>query len=221
MDTNTAPTEILSDSAPTEIDTLEPRETGEPSPTAKTRKPLPKWAIPGAVGALIGIGLASGALIPQITSLQASYDEQQVAISDLQEKYDKVDAKYTAEHRQRVILEASNEQLATKQETWEANLQAREDAVAARESAVQETEDQIAASSFGSGIRLVGTNTAAGTYTTEEITSGMCYYVWKTSTASDADIIDNNIVESGTATVTLQDGDIFESSGCGTWTKVG
>lgn len=118
-------------------------------------------------------------------------------------------------------------QLATAQtkirqyESQRAELSDRETAVIEREKAVEVTETQIAASSFGGGVRLVGTNTTAGIYTTGEITSGMCYYVWKTSTASDAGIVDNNIVESGTATVTLNDGDIFESRGCGKWTKSG
>lgn len=65
---------------------------------------------------------------------------------------------------------------------------------------------------------IVGEDVKPGTYRSGEI-FGMCYYVWKTSTASDADIIDNNTVRDGRATVTLRNGDVFESQDSGTWSR--
>jgi hypothetical protein len=97
-------------------------------------------------------------------------------------------------------------------------LDQREKDVKAREDAVAKKEQQIAATSFAGGVRVVGRDTSAGVYHAEG--SSSCYYVWKTGTDANADIIDNNIVQ-GPATVTLNDGDVFESSRCGTWTKVG
>lgn len=94
----------------------------------------------------------------------------------------------------------------------------REKALEGREAAVQVAEQVKADSEFFGGVHTVGTSLAAGTYSTT-VTSGMCYYVWKTGTGADADIVDNNIVKEGPATVTLVDGQVFESSGCGTWVR--
>jgi hypothetical protein len=74
--------------------------------------------------------------------------------------------------------------------------------------------------SFADGLYVVGTVFPAGVYTTEGPSRSSCYYAWLTSTGSDADIIDNNIID-GPVTVTLVDGEVFESSGCSTWFKVG
>jgi len=73
---------------------------------------------------------------------------------------------------------------------------------------------------FGNGLYVVGTVFPAGVYTTEGAEGSSCYYAWLTSTGSDADIIDNNIID-GPVTVTLVEGEVFESSGCKTWIKIG
>ncbi|KJL37091.1 hypothetical protein RR49_01203 [Microbacterium ginsengisoli] len=103
----------------------------------------------------------------------------------------------------------------------EADLKAREDAVSQREAAVSATEQKIAENSFSGGVYVVGTDVAAGTYRTGQIDSGLCYYAWKAGTDSDSRILDNNVVQEGAATATLREGQVFESSGCGTWTKLG
>lgn len=103
-------------------------------------------------------------------------------------------------------------------EDREAALEEQQALVAEREEKVTAAEAQQAANQFGGGVHTVGVTISAGTYTTT-VTSGMCYYAWKDGTGAAASIIDNNIVESGPATVTLQDGQTFESSGCGTWKK--
>lgn len=67
------------------------------------------------------------------------------------------------------------------------------------------------------GVHLVGTNATRGAYSANGVER---YYVWKTSTGADAQIVDNNIV-TGPVTVTLVAGQTFETTSCGTWTKVG
>lgn len=158
-----------------------------------------------AIGGAMGWGITAAQLQPQLDASESTIADQdaelliaQADIEQAQKRRDDAEAEYS-----------------TKLE----ELGAREADLSERESAVSATEADIAANSFGGGVRLVGTNTAAGVYSTGEIVSGMCYYVWKTGTGSDAGIVDNNIVRSGTATVTLADGDVFESNGCGTWTK--
>ncbi|QOC24800.1 hypothetical protein IC744_16185 [Microbacterium hominis] len=186
------------------------------------RKLWPPSLLVGAIGAGV-LGLILGATAVAIPAqIAASGSAAQLASSTETRDTLEIDLKNA-----KSSLRTSESQLSTAEASLEelqgrvSDLEAREAAVTEREAAVKTTEQTIAANSFGEGIRLVGKNTAAGVYTTAEITSGSCYYVWRTSTASDAEIIDNNIVKSGTATVTLRDGDVFESSRCGKWTKTG
>ncbi|MDQ1130252.1 hypothetical protein [Microbacterium sp. SORGH_AS_0888] len=162
-------------------------------------------AIAVAVALVVGVGASVGTLLPMVIG-------QGNQIAALASDVDQAKKDQATEGSRRANAEAA---LASAKQ----DIAKREADVAAREAAVKKTEQQVAANSFGEGIRLVGKNTAPGVYTTGTITSGRCYYVWKTSTASDADIVDNNIVKSGTATVTLRDGEVFSSNSCGTWTK--
>jgi len=110
-------------------------------------------------------------------------------------------------------------------EAKKAELDARDAALAkaeaqlkADQAVLDATIQQVQDSQFSDGVHLVGTNVAPGVYSISNGSS--CYYAWMTGTGSDADIIDNNIVN-GPATVTLRPGDVFETNRCGTWTKVG
>jgi hypothetical protein len=110
-------------------------------------------------------------------------------------------------------------------EAKKAELDARDTALAkaeaqlkADQAALDAKTKQVQDSQFSDGVHLVGTNVAPGVYSISNGSS--CYYAWMTGTGSDADIIDNNIVN-GPATVTLKPGDVFETNRCGTWTKVG
>ena len=127
-------------------------------------------------------------------------DEQREQISDLRVEKGKLEA---------AASDVEDQQIAA--DTRDAELAARETAVSAAETAKK-------ASQFGNGVHIVGTNVTAGTYSIASSTD--CYYAWMSGTGSDADIIDNNIV-SGPATVTLRDGDVFETSRCGTWSRIG
>lgn len=167
---------------------------------------LPTVAVAVVVALVVGVGASVGILLPMVIG-------QGNQIAALASDVDQAKKDQATEGSRR--FNAENALIQAK-----VDIAKREADIAVREAAVKKTEDQVAANSFGEGIRLVGKNTTAGVYTTGAITSGRCYYVWKTSTGSDADIVDNNIVKSGTATVTLRDGEIFESRNCGTWTKV-
>jgi hypothetical protein len=86
-----------------------------------------------------------------------------------------------------------------------------------------EAEEATAGSTFGDGVFVVGEDIEPGEYRSagpDESNPVGCYYAWKTGTGSDADIIDNNIVE-GQTRVTLNDGDVFESTSCEQWEQVG
>lgn len=73
--------------------------------------------------------------------------------------------------------------------------------------------------SFGDGTHVVGQTFAPGTYTTPGA-GDFCLYQWLTSTGKDGEIV-NQSGTKGSATVTLTEGEVFESMRCGTWSKVG
>lgn len=95
--------------------------------------------------------------------------------------------------------------------------------LAAKEKAFDEKQKVVAQSQISNGLHVVGKDVQPGVYST---TGGSgsnpvgCYYAWKSGTGSDADIVDNNIVK-GPATITLRDGEVFESSSCAVWNKQG
>lgn len=105
----------------------------------------------------------------------------------------------------------------------EAELDEREAEMAERKAAITEAEDEAAANTFGNGVYVVGEDIEAGEYRSTGADGSNpvgCYYAFLSGTGSDADIIDNNIVD-GQTRVTLRDGDVFESQSCESWERVG
>lgn len=74
---------------------------------------------------------------------------------------------------------------------------------------------------MGDGIWAVSVDIAPGTY--ETTSTGSCYWARLNSfTGGGNDIIANGDEPSGSVTVTIPSGDVgFESSYCGTWTRIG
>jgi multidrug efflux pump subunit AcrA (membrane-fusion protein) len=97
----------------------------------------------------------------------------------------------------------------------QAELDSRAGELTQREAAVAQAQEGLRATQFGDGVHEVGRDIQAGKY--HRTGTGHCYYAKLGSDGED--IIANNIVE-GPATVQV-DSPYFESSGCGTWTKVG
>jgi hypothetical protein len=75
-----------------------------------------------------------------------------------------------------------------------------------------------ASGTFSDGVHVVGAGgVTPGSYATTSADG--CYYAWLSDTGADADIIDNNLID-GDITVTLAEGDVLGSKGCGVWTLV-
>jgi hypothetical protein len=166
---------------------------------------LKPWFLIGA-GAVVAVALGAG------WGLQASAQSNSLASANSQLKVDRgtiESYKATASHDAAVEKKAAAMQstLATEQAAAKA-LQAK----------LQAEQNQVVANQFTDGQYVVGQNVAPGVY--QETAGGECYYAWSTSTGSDAQIITNNI-PNGPAEVTLKAGDIFTSTRCGTWNKVG
>lgn len=189
---------------------------------------LPIGAI--AVGALV-LGAIGGVLVRPPATASEEYralvktsSQTSAELTKLNEDFDELEDDYDKAKDDYDAISDRENDIATGEvalDEREAGLDQREKDLDAREDEIDGKEADKDAKSFGGGIQIVGETVNAGTYRTTEITSGLCYYAWLASTAADADIIDNNIVEEGTATVTLTNGQVFESSGCGTWNLVG
>jgi hypothetical protein len=102
-----------------------------------------------------------------------------------------------------------------------AKLKTREDAVAARESAAGTVAAQVASNTIGQGIWTVSKDMPPGTYrTTKAVTPKKCSWKITVTGSNGSDYIDTDyFVSGGFPTVTLAEGQSFDSDGCGDWTK--
>lgn len=108
----------------------------------------------------------------------------------------------------------------------ETELQEREEAVAGleadvttREEAVATIEEKIEASQITDGAWSVGSDVKPGTYRTTDAVASDCYWEITAGGSNGSDIIENDIPGGGYPVVTVQDGQVFTSSDCGTWAK--
>ena len=181
------------------------------SAPAKKRR---RWVWPVAAGGafLLGIGMGGaggGGADPTTTE-----EYQEV----LEQRDRALAAAEAAESRAQARIDAADsrqEQLAQRQ----SELDTREAAVAAREAAVTGAEQQAAANQVGDGIWTVGRDIEPGTYRTIDAVTDTCYWGIYRSGSNGADIIENDIVTGGFPTVTLTDGQDFNSNRCGTWAR--
>ncbi|WP_155896825.1 hypothetical protein [Curtobacterium sp. UNCCL17] len=186
------------------------------NPTKILRSPRGLALVIAAVGAIVaislGIGWASSAsqASAEIPALKDRLQDADRKISNYQDGEQTTrDAEDAAD-----AADAEREQWQDKQD----ELRDKIDAVDEQQKTLDARQQKVEASELVDGVHIVGTDTAPGVYSLTD--SSDCYYVWKTGTGSDADIVDNNIV-SGPVTVTLKAGEVFETNGCGAWTKVG
>ncbi len=180
-----------------------------PAPAKKRRR----WVWPVAAGGAfllgIGIGGAGGGGDPT-----QSEEYQQV----LQQRDDARDALGGADARA-AAAEARAQESIDAADARQAELDTREAAVAAREAAVTGAEEQAAANQVGDGIWTVGRDIEPGTYRTIDAVTDTCYWGIYRSGSNGADIIENDIVTGGFPSVTLSEGQDFNSSRCGTWAR--
>lgn len=100
-----------------------------------------------------------------------------------------------------------------------AALKEQEAAVKEREEAVSTAEEEQAANTISNGTWTVGVDIAPGTYRSNEPVGSTCYWgIYRTGT-NGGDIIENDIPGGGRPTVTLSQGQDFNSTRCGSWTK--
>lgn len=175
-----------------------------------------------------GFGVGMVAADPTKTEEYAAISaENAKQSSELSEQEQQVS---TLKDKQKKLQEQLDDALAR-----ESDLKAKETAVTERETAVGEAEAALkkredavkgaeakkAATTITEGTWTVGRNIEPGTYTTEKPISGRCYWGIYASGTNGDDIIANDNVSGGQPTVTLQVGQDFETSRCGSWSKIG
>ncbi|WP_449278037.1 hypothetical protein [Leucobacter sp. GX24907] len=191
-------------------------ESGMKEAWAKAMASLPlksKLFLGGAALVLLGIGFGAGfaASIPGSTAMEKELRSQWGTTFEERNEWR---AEALALRKDAGAAEAQQAEFDERAEELDELEKSLED----REKEVDSAEKKKASNEMTSGFHTVGKTVQPGVYDTT-VSSGMCYYAWKEGTGAAAGIIDNNIVESGPATVTLVEGQFFENEGCGTWTK--
>jgi hypothetical protein len=99
-----------------------------------------------------------------------------------------------------------------------AALDEREADLDAREQALDGAEAEQAANTIADGIWTVGVDIEPGTYRASNV-GDSCYWAILATGSNGADIINNGIPGGGSPSVTLAEGQDFETMDCGEWTK--
>lgn len=180
--------------------------TAAPDPTSRPQRR--RWVWPAATAGALVLGVAmGGGGSASSTELDAVTAERDTLAQQLE----------TAE----AAVKQAEDELSAKQEDIDAQaaeLEARSAALDEREAAITQTEAAVAASQIGIGTWTVGIDIEPGTYRTAEPVASTCYWGIYRSGTNGGDIIENDIVQGGHPTVTLQAGQDFEN-GCGVFVK--
>ncbi len=101
----------------------------------------------------------------------------------------------------------------------EAELDERSTELDAREAALQKEEQEVAANTIGEGVWTVGVDIEPGTYRATDVSS-MCYWeIRQTGVTGFEGVINNGLPGGGNPSVTLSEGQDFQTNRCGEWTK--
>lgn len=186
---------------------------------SKTNKKLRRGLVAGGLGiVLVGVGVAGGFLLADPTKSD-EYQRQTVNYDIIQGAYEILSDKYDALEGE---VKEQEEALTDREEAVKAaeGALARETAVVeAREKAVSSAEQAKAATNIVDGTWTVGRDIEPGVYRSAEPVGSRCYWGIYRSGTNGSDILENDIPGGGHPVVTLAEGQDFNSSRCGTWTK--
>ncbi len=156
---------------------------------------------------------------------ESTADDARQAAADAEARADEAEAAAQEEADRRIAKIQDEADRAVRQmertatrtiENAQAGLEEREQEIIDREEAVQQQEEVIARSTFGNGVYIVGEDVEPGQYRGEGGSS--CY--WERTSLNGDDILDNHLSSGpGPVVATLVAGELFETDGCGTWTR--
>jgi hypothetical protein len=159
--------------------------------------------------------------LEEITSEEAELAREERRAAQAERERDAAEAEEEAaaaaeaEEAERAEREAAEQAATAEREA--AEQAAEEERIAAEQAA----EEEAAANSVGNGIHEVGRDIRAGTYRSSGPTPDalFCYYARLRNASGDFDAIIANNNSEGPVTVTLNDGEFFESAFCRTWER--
>lgn len=179
-------------------------------------------AVAAADSEVEGLREEVGALGEQVTAAEGRAVTAEAEIAQLLEQAE-ADASRIAEWEPIIEeLDAARQALearASELDGRETELEQRAAELDDRDGAISDEEEAIARSTIDSGVTWIGADADAlpGTYRTDG-TGSSCY--WQISPQGQPDNIINNHFGNATGqSVTLTEGQQFESDGCGTWTR--
>ncbi|WP_188536968.1 hypothetical protein [Kocuria dechangensis] len=200
-----------------------PADDAEPSgqEPSKSRTKLIVAAV-GAVALLAGgIGIGAAASDPtasdEFVALASTKADVESDYEALQADYDAMssgleDREAALQEREDAVKEAEG---ALKER--EDGIKEAEGAVKKREEAVSGAEQKKAENTIQEGTWTVGVDIAPGTYRSTGDVGSRCYWAILASGTNGDDIIANDIPGGGRPSVTLSEGQDFETARCGTW----
>ena len=183
-----------------------------------------------AIGMLIGVPLGAASTQSELDDKEAELDaartaeetaqaeiaELEEALSDTRDDLDDAIARADeAEEIARADARATIRKAQAELREVRDDLDARAEELDVREAEIREDEEIAAKSEFGDGVYEVGVDIIAGTYKTAGTPS--CY--WEKAPLTGTSIIDNDL-PGGPSTVAIEEGILFKSQGCGTWSRV-
>jgi len=186
--------------------------------TSQTRQ----LALVAAAALLVGGGLGAG-FTAAVTPAGDDTEEYHALESRLVSTVEAKDADIDEGREQLATVRRQKDELqaaVSAVEDREAAAALKETELATRETAVGTAEAAKKANEFGPGVHLVGTDIQPGQY--RNAGSSDCYWARLSNTTGDLDAILANDNVDGQAIVTIAATDAaFESTRCGTWTKIG
>lgn len=181
---------------------------------------------------LFGGGIALGTVLPdpkssddylslalQSEELEAERDSLQSRYSDMKTGFEKLSSEVEGNDAELQEALTAVEQREAEVETLRGEVEVAADAVKAREDAVSGAEEEKAANTIAEGTWTVGVDVEPGAYRTTENVGSKCYWGIYTSGTNGEDIQANDIPGGGRPTVTLSEGQDFETARCGSWER--
>ncbi|MFI7494450.1 hypothetical protein ACH9D2_06990 [Kocuria sp. M4R2S49] len=174
--------------------------------------------------ALFAGGLGIGSAVASDPTSSDEYVALASAKADVEEDYESLQGDYDTmssglQDRHTELQKREDEVAAAEKalEEREGDVEEAEGAVKEREDAVSGTEQKKAENTIREGTWTVGVDIAPGTYRSTDDVGSSCYWAILTSGTNGDDIIANDIPGGGRPTVTLAEGQDFETKRCGTW----
>ncbi|MFD5574129.1 hypothetical protein [Streptomyces cadmiisoli] len=196
----------MADSTPPPMPDFPP--TPPPAPTKSHTNAVIAGTTAAAVAAIVVVGVL-------VADDDGSSDAEPAPIVTITETETETE---TVELTDQEIIDRSLEIIESAEADLDAGLVPDVTVPAADPAPTEEEEEPVGPStSIGSGTYLVGEDVKAGSYKTSGPTDDMCYWARNKNDSGELEAIIANGILEGPGRVTLNKGEVFETSGCEVW----